>query len=370
MKTLHKSLVVFIALLLATSAFATGCKDKSTSTTITSSVTALASDTTPIDASSTIPASTTECYGADAVAMMNKTFTINGITISPLEYNFYFANSYSEMQSYATAYGIYPLTEDGYLDLAAENTIAPDAGATYGDVLESTVLSGIQGTVYLLKYAEEHNLALSEETSTSISGALDAIETEAQTLGMTGDSYVKVYYGDIATLQGFNEVMQRYYLASMAMDDYINNFDFTGMDITVPVVRHVLFPTMDLTTGESLTDEEIAAAYQAAQDFMSGITSYEDMVMNGDAALTEGTASESTEYSVNQGEMVAEFENWSYDATREVGDTEIIETVYGYHVMYFVGTSEISDDDKTTLAYEAMQDEIMVAIQASEYQPV
>lgn len=36
------------------------------------------------------------------------------------------------------------------------------------------------------------------------------------------------------------------------------------------------------------------------------------------------------------GQMVAPFENWSFDSARKPGDTGIVETSYGYHIMYFV----------------------------------
>ena len=35
--------------------------------------------------------------------------------------------------------------------------------------------------------------------------------------------------------------------------------------------------------------------------------------------------------------MVAEFEEWLFDETRAEGDTGIVKTQYGYHVMYYVG---------------------------------
>ena len=31
-----------------------------------------------------------------------------------------------------------------------------------------------------------------------------------------------------------------------------------------------------------------------------------------------------------------EFKNWAIDFTRQPGDTEIVQTTYGYHIMYFV----------------------------------
>jgi hypothetical protein len=36
------------------------------------------------------------------------------------------------------------------------------------------------------------------------------------------------------------------------------------------------------------------------------------------------------------GQMVKNFENWCFDSTRQAGDTGIVKTEYGYHVMYYV----------------------------------
>ena len=36
------------------------------------------------------------------------------------------------------------------------------------------------------------------------------------------------------------------------------------------------------------------------------------------------------------GQMVKPFEDWCFDESREVGDTGIVKTDYGFHVMYFV----------------------------------
>ena len=41
---------------------------------------------------------------------------------------------------------------------------------------------------------------------------------------------------------------------------------------------------------------------------------------------------------VYHNQMVTEFNDWIFDEARQAGDTAIVETTYGYHVMYFVGT--------------------------------
>lgn len=44
-------------------------------------------------------------------------------------------------------------------------------------------------------------------------------------------------------------------------------------------------------------------------------------------------------------QYVAEFRDWATDASRKAGDVEVIESQYGYHVMYYVGASELNYRD-------------------------
>lgn len=43
---------------------------------------------------------------------------------------------------------------------------------------------------------------------------------------------------------------------------------------------------------------------------------------------------------VYQGQMVTAFNDWCFDSARKPGDTGVVETDYGYHIMYFVGEDE------------------------------
>lgn len=55
---------------------------------------------------------------------------------------------------------------------------------------------------------------------------------------------------------------------------------------------------------------------------------------------------------------VANFLNWSIDPDREKGDVEVIETEFGYHVMYYVGDDELTYRDymiKNTLLNQDME---------------
>ena len=58
------------------------------------------------------------------------------------------------------------------------------------------------------------------------------------------------------------------------------------------------------------------------------------------ANSTDSNASSGGLYTdIYRGQMVSEFEDWCFDSSRQPGDTGIVQTSYGYHVMYFVETN-------------------------------
>ena len=48
---------------------------------------------------------------------------------------------------------------------------------------------------------------------------------------------------------------------------------------------------------------------------------------------------------VYPGQMVQTFNDWCFDSSREAGDYDVVETEYGYHLMYFVGYDELTYRD-------------------------
>ena len=74
--------------------------------------------------------------------------------------------------------------------------------------------------------------------------------------------------------------------------------------------------------------------------------------------LTEDTGSQQTGglyENVLPGTMTTEFDAWIFDDARAEGDTAIVETDYGYHVMYFISKNG-SYYDSTIRAEQASAD--------------
>ena len=118
-------------------------------------------------------------------------------------------------------------------------------------------------------------------------------------------------------------------------------------------VRHLLVSfeggTEDEESGGTVySDEEKAKAKTAADkylaDWLAGEATEESFIKlvqknSDDSSAEEGGLYENV---APDGTYVPEFQNWALDEARKPGDTGVIETEYGYHVMYYVGDSEMT----------------------------
>lgn len=136
-------------------------------------------------------------------------------------------------------------------------------------------------------------------------------------------------------------------------------------------VRHILVsPITDSnskTQAVDATAEQWATALETANKIVSEYNSG-DKTEDSFAALVSANSADTGSSSngglyenIVPGKMVDTFETWSLDPSRKAGDVGIVQTQYGYHIMYFVGTSgtpiweenaksALSSDDSTSAA--------------------
>ena len=85
--------------------------------------------------------------------------------------------------------------------------------------------------------------------------------------------------------------------------------------------------------NEYLNGEKTEDAFAALADQYSSDTA---STSKGENSKTTGGLYED----ITKGEMVAPFENWVYDESRQPGDVGLVQTTYGWHVMYYVSSHE------------------------------
>ncbi len=138
------------------------------------------------------------------------------------------------------------------------------------------------------------------------------------------------------TMVYFDETYQSYLAV---MFETRNNPDYNLIDI-----RHILIMP-EKAEDSSISDEAWAAAEAKATEVLTEYLAGE-MTEDAFSALAaeysaDGNAAQGGIYEdVYKGQMVAPFEEWCFADGRKTGDTGIVKTQYGYHVMYFVGEGD------------------------------
>jgi hypothetical protein len=111
-------------------------------------------------------------------------------------------------------------------------------------------------------------------------------------------------------------------------------------------VRHILVMPKSASGSTEYTEEEWETCRLAAEEILnqwkSGAADEEYFAQLA-AEKTEDPGSQNTGglyTGVYEGQMVTEFNDWCFDESRQYGDTGLVRTSYGYHVMFFVGGQE------------------------------
>lgn len=138
-------------------------------------------------------------------------------------------------------------------------------------------------------------------------------------------------------------------------------------------VRHVLIQPAsgELTSSdegyeeeqEKLNAEAKAQAEELLAQWKAGDATEESFAQMAMEYSVDGSKYDGGLYTrVYQGQMVSEFEDWCFDSSRKAGDTGIVETPYGFHIMYFSGedlprwqalvTADLASEDYNTYATE------------------
>ena len=163
---------------------------------------------------------------------------------------------------------------------------------------------------------------------------------------------------------------------------YVIYYDATSdNEFKMVNVRHILVapdhPTDEAedahADGETYSDEEIAAARKTAEEiyaeWKAGEATEDSFAELANEKSDDGDGTTGGLYqNVIPGQMVQAFNDWCFDASRKPGDTGIVDTQYGSHIMYFVGLSDITyrtsliQSDLRTADVAAWQEELVSAL--------
>lgn len=294
------------------------------------------------------------------------------------DYRAYEADKYNDYT--VVSYAYYTM---GYSSYLGEGTLSEDG--------ETTVWSDdeMEAARAAMKADAQAILSGKIQSKEDFDKAIQALEINQTDNGSTSAASVEVtdvYFSSIVLHAGAVEWLEEsgrtagdigafeIYTYAEHEDEDHEHGDGCGCTRTVDGYTVVLLTGRDEQTTKLVNVRHILVAFEGGSQDTSGNTVYSDeekaaakaeaeqlLQQWKDGAATEESFSElANEKSDDQGgqvtnggiyediypgQMVEPFENWCFDQSREPGDTGLVMTVYGYHVMYFSSTDELSYRD-------------------------
>lgn len=292
-------------------------------------------------------------YDPDAIALKGD----GGIRMDNRTFSIYYQASYQEFLSqYSDAV---PFDTSRSLKKQYYNL---EEGYTWEDYFLSQAFSNAALTERLVAAAGEAGFSLTEDAQAELEASWESLKQYAQSGGMELSEYLRTIYGqdmdqetylaylrDTTLAQAYTESI--YYGADFTeaeIDEYYAANKGSYADLTISQVpnvdiRHILFlPADDSEEADAIARENAEDALeqclsggedQVEEIFLNLVTEYsQDSGSNGNGGLLEN---------LSPGQIGGEFDDWCFDpALHQIGDTAVVSSQYGYHVVYFAGYRE------------------------------
>jgi len=270
-----------------------------------------------------------------------------------------------EIQNFLNNYGSYAAYFGMDYTKPLDTQLEED-GLTWQQYFLDTALKNWQQVQAMYLLSQESGLEMSEENKTYLEGLDAYLEQTAAGYGIGVDELIAGNFGPGAGLEDYRYFQELYlkgvpyYEAALAtmvpsqqdLEDYFASHEeeYASSGITKDSkfvdVRHILVQVEGGTVGEdgitTYSDAEWETCRAEAQAILDAWLAGEKTEESFAALATEKTEDPGSQATgglyqqVYEGQMVQPFNDWCFDANRQYGDYDLVQTGYGYHVMFFV----------------------------------
>lgn len=289
------------------------------------------------------------------------------LTVGELQV-YYWMQFYDFMNTYGSYASMFGLDYTQGLD----TQLSIDGVQTWQQYFLNAAISVWQSYKSLEMQAEEAGFELDAEYAEFLESLPETLEQSAASSGFeSAQLMLEADMGKGASLDGYVQYMHDYYVGYMYYDSMVNAVELTAEEIEAYFdensatyaengveknediyvdVRHILIGIEGGTTDEegnvTYSDEEWETCRAAAQAILDQWQAGEAteasfaQLANENSQDTGSNTNGGLYEDVYVGQMVEPFEEWCF-ADHAYGDTGLVKTDFGYHVMYFVGSTPV-----------------------------
>ncbi len=219
---------------------------------------------------------------------------------------------------------------------------------------------------------EEQAIEVDEDTRAYLDGLADEMKSMAEEQGYDSlEAMIESFVGAGPSVEDYISFIERYQEGYVYFSHVYDNTNPTAEEVEAYFteneasyteqgitrdsgvyvdIRHILIMPEGGETGADgypvYTDEAWDAAKAEADrifaEWKNGDQTEDRFAQLAQEYSADGSASNGGLYTdVYQGQMVENFDNWCFDESRKVGDYDVVQTQFGYHIMYFAGSRDI-----------------------------
>ena len=280
---------------------------------------------------------------------------------------YYWIEFYNFMNSYGSYASMFGLDTNKPFDQQQ----SMQEGSTWEQYFLESAMLHYSENYALAQAAYEAGYTMSEEDAANLADMDDpngkfAAEATQYNYASVED-YLQANFGKGVGIEDYKDYLRTYYAAYHYYNEQKTQLEasFTDEDIEAHYdenaatfeeqglkkvnnikVRHILISVEgEKDENGEYSAEAWATAKQTADDlyaqWLENPTEENFAAMAKEHSSDPGSKEAGGLYDdVYPGQMVETFNDWCFDASRAIGNHGIVETPYGYHIMYFVGQSE------------------------------
>lgn len=280
---------------------------------------------------------------------------------------YYWMQFYDFMEMYSSYVSLFGL--DIYQSLDTQMSI--DGATTWQQYFLQSGLDSWHSYASLCAQANAAGFQMDAEYRDYLDSIPSSMDENAKASGFeNANQMIQADMGPGSSLEGYVKFMEDYYLGYLYYNHQLEQIELTDDEIAAYYqehieeytengltedtkyvdVRHILVMPTGGTTGEDGTtvysDEEWEACRQAAQqildEYLAGELTEDRFAELANTYSEDGGSNTNGGLYTNVyvGQMVEPFEDWCFDEARIQGETGLVQTTYGYHVMYFVESKD------------------------------
>lgn len=280
-----------------------------------------------------------------------------------------------EVQSFLGTYGSYaPYFGLDYTQPLDTQVCGIAEGVTWQQFFLNGALHSWQNYQALAAEAEKADFQVDDQTQEYLESIESTMEQSALALGFeNAQEYLAYNVGQGAQMQDYVHFMELYYPGNMYFDalceenapsgeeveayfaEHEQEYEESGLsrDDKYVDVRHVLIMPEGATSANIRTDtfseeawetsrvkaEELLAQWEAGDKSEDSFAALAVEHSADGSSANGGLISD-----VQKGQMTENFEAWCFDETRQPGDYGLVETEFGYHLMFYVDSRPVWTD--------------------------